>query len=148
MTYTMEFYLTVKRNAMKFSDTWTVLATFFFCCPDQGILHKMGFNLALWFQRVKSPLWQGSVAADMVVEQGAEGSDLGSQFPQSELEMIQNFELSKPDLVTHFLKKGLSHTYPDRVNTWLPSIHVTETWGGITLKPWHGRNWTTLYRVK
>lgn len=41
----------------------------------------------------------------MVEEQGAKGSDLGSQFPQSELEIIQTFELSKPDLVTHFLKK-------------------------------------------
>lgn len=75
------------------------------------------------------------MAADMVVKQGAEGSDLGSQFPQSKLEMIQTFELSKPDLVTHFLRKSLSHTNHDRVNTWLPSIHVPETWGGITLKP-------------
>lgn len=84
----------------------------------------------------------------MVVEQGAEGLDIESQFPLSELEMIQTFELSKPDLETHFLKKGLSHANPERVNIWLPSNHVPETLGSITLKPRHGWNWKTLYRVK
>lgn len=40
-----------------------------------------------------------------MVEQGAEGLDIELQFPLSELEMIQTFELSKPDLVTHFPRK-------------------------------------------